>query len=118
MYVHILVARLPSYLLHVLYNNTTYILETTTSLNHHGMEEVLNKVIDMFRFLRDKDIFESYYKGHLAKRLLSGKSISDDAEKTMITKLKTECGYQFTAKLEGMFKDMSVSRETNRRFVS
>jgi cullin 3 len=27
----------------------------------------------------------------------------------MISKLKTECGCQFTSKLEGMFKDMSVS---------
>eukprot|EP00501_MAST-03F_sp_TOSAG23-6_P001078 GSMAST32.ASY1.ANO1.1121.1 assembled CDS len=35
----------------------------------------------------------------------------------MITKLKTECGYQFTSKLEGMFKDISMSKETNRNFL-
>jgi hypothetical protein len=40
----------------------------------------------------------------LAKRLLLGKSASIDAEKSMISKLKTECGSQFTNKLEGMFK--------------
>ncbi|KAL3255911.1 hypothetical protein MRX96_046646 [Rhipicephalus microplus] len=56
-----------------------------------------------------KDLFERYYKQHLAKRLLLNKSVSDDSEKNMISKLKTECGCQFTSKLEGMFKDMSVS---------
>lgn len=29
----------------------------------------------------------------------------------MITKLKTECGDQFTAKVEGMLKDLNVSNQ-------
>ncbi|KAK9103964.1 hypothetical protein Scep_020808 [Stephania cephalantha] len=37
----------------------------------------------------DKDVFEKYYKQHLAKRLLSGKTVSDDAEGSLIVKLKT-----------------------------
>ena len=37
----------------------------------------------------------------LAKRLLLGKSASSDLEKSMVSRLKTECGWQFTAKLEG-----------------
>lgn len=40
------------------------------------------------------------------------RSISDDAERNMISKLKTECGYQFTSKLEGMFQDMKTSAKT------
>lgn len=28
----------------------------------------------------------------------------------MIVKLKNECGYQFTSKLEGMFTDMKISK--------
>lgn len=42
----------------------------------------------LFRFLQEKDVFEKYYKQHLAKRLLLGRSISDDAERNMIAKLK------------------------------
>ena len=38
--------------------------------------------------------------------------LSEDAERSLILKLKTECGYQFTAKLEGMFTDMKTSRDT------
>lgn len=30
----------------------------------------------------------------------------------MLAKLKVECGYQFTQKLEGMFHDMKLSADT------
>ncbi|MFH4981104.1 hypothetical protein AB6A40_007813 [Gnathostoma spinigerum] len=78
-------------------------------LNECEQETLQDKSMVLFRFLQEKDLFEKYYKSHLAKRLLLGKSMSDDAEKTMISKLKTECGCQFTLKLEGMFKDMELS---------
>lgn len=80
------------------------------------MEAMLDKLMVLFRFLHDKDVFERYYKQHLAKRLLLNRSSSDDAEKSMLAKLKHECGTQFTAKLEGMFKDMHVSRSVNDDF--
>ncbi|EDO35230.1 predicted protein [Nematostella vectensis] len=80
------------------------------------VEVVLDKCMVLFRFLQEKDVFERYYKQHLAKRLLLQKSVSDDSEKNMISKLKTECGCQFTSKLEGMFKDMTVSHTTNEEF--
>ena len=72
----------------------------------------LDRFVVIFRYLTDKDIFENFYKGLLSKRLLSGKSLSDDLEKQMIAKLKAECGYQFTSKLEGMFTDMQLSKGT------
>ena len=76
----------------------------------------LQKVIIVFRYLSDKDVFESFYKQHLAKRLLGNRSISDDAERAMVSLLKAECGYQFTTKLEGMFNDMRISRETRDKY--
>lgn len=82
------------------------------------MDGVLDKTITIFRFLADKDVFERYYKGHLAKRLLHGRSVSDDAERGMLAKLKVECGYQFTQKLEGMFHDMKISSETMQAYYS
>ncbi|KAI0649089.1 Cullin-domain-containing protein [Trametes meyenii] len=77
---------------------------------------VLDKTITVFRFVTDKDVFERYYKGHLAKRLLLGRSVSDDAERGMLAKLKVECGYQFTQKLEGMFHDMKISADTMQAY--
>ena len=83
-----------------------------------------------FRFLSEKDVFERYYKNHLAKRLLSSKvsaekyifaikfcqTLSDETEKQMIQKLRQECGCQFTSKLDGMFKDISLSVTINDEF--
>ncbi|TFK47821.1 Cullin-domain-containing protein [Heliocybe sulcata] len=80
------------------------------------VEVVLDKTITVFRYLTEKDVFERYYKGHLAKRLLTGRSVSDDAERGMLAKLKVECGYQFTQKLEGMFHDMKISTETMQAY--
>lgn len=75
------------------------------------IKEELDKVILLFRYLADKDVFESFYKQHLAKRLLGQKSVSEEAEKAMVSQLKAECGYQFTSKLEGMFNDMRISKD-------
>ncbi|RHZ72680.1 hypothetical protein Glove_241g8 [Diversispora epigaea] len=80
------------------------------------VDSVLDKTITLFRFISEKDVFERYYKQHLAKRLLLGRSVSDDAERGMIGKLKIECGYQFTSKLEGMFNDMRISTDTMSDF--
>jgi len=82
------------------------------------VEITLNKVMVIFRYLQEKDVFEEYYKQHLAKRLLSGKTVSHDAERSLIVKLKTECGYQFTAKLERMFTDMKTSLDPMKRFYA
>eukprot|EP01059_Diplonema_ambulator_P031149 TRINITY_DN564_c0_g1_i12.p1 TRINITY_DN564_c0_g1~~TRINITY_DN564_c0_g1_i12.p1 ORF type:complete len:740 (+),score=200.99 TRINITY_DN564_c0_g1_i12:88-2307(+) len=69
-----------------------------------------DKVIILFQYLKDKDIFEKYHKGHLARRLLIKGSACEEGELCFITKLKTEAGHQFTTKIEGMFNDMTVSK--------
>lgn len=80
------------------------------------LEQILDKIMVQFRFIHGKDVFEAFYKKDLAKRLLVGKSASVDAEKSMLSKLKQECGGGFTSKLEGMFKDMELSRDINNAF--
>lgn len=47
----------------------------------------------------------------LARRLLNQRSASDDMERLMISKLKSKCGAQFTAKMEGMLNDLSIGSE-------
>ena len=44
------------------------------------------------RYINGKDVFEAYYKKDLAKRLLLKKSTSHNLERSMIQKLKAECG--------------------------
>ncbi|XP_078493450.1 cullin-4A isoform X1 [Ciona intestinalis] len=75
------------------------------------LDHTLDQIMMLFRFIHGKDVFEAFYKKDLAKRLLVGKSASVDAEKSMLSKLKQECGGMFTGKLEGMFNDISHSKE-------
>ncbi|KAJ3208796.1 Cullin-4 [Entophlyctis luteolus] len=74
-------------------------------------EDVLDQCLALFRFIQGKDVFEAFYKKDLAKRLLLGKSSSVDSEKSMLLKLKAECGPGFTSKLESMFKDIETSKD-------
>ncbi|KAJ8979061.1 hypothetical protein NQ317_005742 [Molorchus minor] len=83
--------------------------------------QLLAKFIDAK--LRSKDISDEvkiflllFTKKDLAKRLLLGKSTSQDAEDSMIGKLKAECGGAFTSKIEGMFKDINISQSMNFAF--
>jgi len=80
------------------------------------LEKLLDKIMVIFRFIHGKDVFEAFYKKDLAKRLLIGKSASVDSEKSMLSKLRAECGAGFTSKLEGMFKDIDVSQDINTTY--
>lgn len=48
----------------------------------------LDQVLDLFRFVHGKAVFEAFYKKDLARRLLMGRSASNDAEKSMLERLK------------------------------
>jgi len=71
----------------------------------------LDHVLDLFRFVHGKAVFEAFYKKDLARRLLMARSASADAERSMLARLKTECGSGFTQNLEQMFKDVELARE-------
>jgi cullin 4 len=71
----------------------------------------LDQVLDLFRFVHGKAVFEAFYKRDLARRLLMARSASADAESSMLTRLKNECGSNFTHNLEQMFKDMELARD-------
>ena len=83
-------------------------------------DEVENDIVAtlwLFRHIQSKDVFQAFYKKDLARRLLLGRSASVDAEKSVIDKLRAECGSSFTAKLEGMFKDMELSKDIQTSFA-
>jgi cullin-4 len=82
------------------------------------IEPSIDAALVLFRFIQGKDTFEAFYKKDLARRLLLNRSVSIDAEKMCISKLKAECGSQFTNKLEGMFKDVDLSHDVMNAFKS
>jgi len=80
------------------------------------LEETLNQVMTVFKYIEDKDVFQKFYSKMLAKRLVQGMSASDDAEASMISKLKQACGFEYTSKLQRMFQDVHVSKDLNENF--
>ncbi|KAI1302773.1 Cullin [Xylaria venustula] len=80
------------------------------------VDTILDRAITLLKHLSEKDKFESYYQKHLARRLLHGKSESQDVEQEMISRMKRELGNNFTQKFEGMFRDMKTSRETTEQY--
>ncbi|TKY88216.1 hypothetical protein EX895_002926 [Sporisorium graminicola] len=81
------------------------------TMTDQELEHTLDEALILFRYTHAKDMFEEFYKRHFAKRLLLNRSASWDAERSMLLKLKEECGPEFTAKLETMIKDVDVSKD-------
>lgn len=75
------------------------------------LDRQLDQALELFRFIEGKDAFEAFYKKDLARRLLMGRSASQDAERNMLTKLRGECGANFTQNLEQMFKDQELAKD-------
>jgi len=80
------------------------------------LEDILNSVMVIFKYVEDKDVFQKFYSKMLAKRLVFQNSASDDAETTVISKLREMCGYEYTHKLQRMFQDVNVSKDLNDKF--
>ncbi|RYP79227.1 hypothetical protein DL771_000205 [Monosporascus sp. 5C6A] len=85
--------------------------QASTADEDAELDRQLDKALELFRFIEGKDVFEAFYKQDLARRLLMGRSASADAERSMLTKLKSECGSTLTHNLEQMFKDQALARE-------
>src|SRR6267154_3788896 len=64
----------------------------------------------IFKYLEEKDVFQTFYSTKLSKRLIHGVSASDEAEASMISKLKEACGFEYTNKLQRMFTGGFLSR--------
>eukprot|EP01084_Bolivina_argentea_P188508 324502_1 len=87
------------------------ILKKGTKIAIQDLENTMDHVVMLYGYIRDKDIFERDYQQYLASRLLQDLSESEQSERSMIGKLKTESGYHWTSKLEDMFKDIQRSKE-------
>ncbi|KAK2646119.1 hypothetical protein Ddye_021314 [Dipteronia dyeriana] len=85
-------------------------------LSDEAIEETLEKVVKLLAYISDKDLFAEFYRKKLARRLLFDKSANDGLERSILTKLKQQCGGQFTSKMEGMVTDLTLARENQTSF--
>jgi cullin 1 len=92
------------------------ILKGGEKLGDDQIEKLLCDIMKLFNFLADKDLFAEIFRNQLAKRLLNRRSVSNEAEKSMIGKLKMQCGAPFTSKLEGMVTDHLLCEDSTKQF--
>ncbi|KAH9626689.1 hypothetical protein KSS87_021588 [Heliosperma pusillum] len=85
-------------------------------LSDEAIEDSLEKVVKLLAYVSDKDLFAEFYRKKLSRRLLFDKSANDDHERSILTKLKQQCGGQFTSKMEGMVTDLTLARENQTHF--
>ncbi|TPX34674.1 hypothetical protein SmJEL517_g02760 [Synchytrium microbalum] len=91
---------------------------TKTNLTDGELEDRISRMMTLFKYVDDKDVFQKFYSKMLARRLIFESSVSDEAEISMISKLKVACGVEYTTKLQRMFTDMNVSNDLNATFKS
>ncbi|KAK4226194.1 Cullin-1 [Podospora fimiseda] len=90
--------------------------KSSTGVEDATLEDTLTQLMTVFKYIEDKDVFQKYYSRMLARRLVHSNSSSDDAETSMISKLKEACGFEYTNKLQRMFTDMQISKDLNIGF--
>lgn len=90
--------------------------KSSTSIEEAELERALSQIMTVFKYIEDKDVFQKFYSRMLARRLVHSNSSSDDAETSMISKLKEACGFEYTNKLQRMFQDMQISKDLNKEF--
>ena len=94
----------------------TLLKKSGKSAEEADLEASLIQTMTVFKYIEDKDVFQKYYSRMLAKRLVHSSSTSEDAETSMIGKLKEACGYEYTNKLQRMFQDIQISSDLNSNF--
>ncbi|KAM0029607.1 putative cullin protein, neddylation [Helianthus debilis subsp. tardiflorus] len=85
-------------------------------LSDEAVEDTLDKVVKLLAYISDKDLFAEFYRKKLARRILFDKSANDEHERSILTKLKQQCGGQFTSKMEGMVTDLALAKENQPHF--
>jgi len=71
------------------------------------IDDVLQRIVNLFSYLQDKDEFFEYLRKSLCKRLLAkGKQYNENTEKSFLSKLKAQSGDAAIRKLQGMFTDV------------
>ncbi|GLJ35961.1 hypothetical protein SUGI_0721480 [Cryptomeria japonica] len=89
---------------------------TNRNMTYSEVEDALDKVAKIFHCACHNDMVADFYRKKLTDRLFSHISSSPDYEKSMLVKLKFECGREFISKMEGMLSDWALAKKTQLDF--
>ncbi|KAH8741353.1 hypothetical protein FG386_003200 [Cryptosporidium ryanae] len=86
-------------------------LEATNTI-----EKQIEILIWLFKFISNKEDFETKYRNLLCKRTLEFPENNNNIEHSIIVKFKNECGNGYTLRLEGVLSDLMQSELTNSEY--
>lgn len=61
----------------------------------------------LFKYLKDKVAFQTFYESKLSERLIHGVSASSESEATMISRLEEACDLEYAGKLRRIISGAS-----------
>ena len=74
------------------------------------IDSILNDIISIFKIINSKLIFRIESEKKMSERLIKGSSLSINAEKLLISKLKQEMGVIFVSKMNEMINDLEKNK--------
>ncbi|TIA91758.1 hypothetical protein E3P99_00919 [Wallemia hederae] len=80
------------------------------------MEKLVDGAVELFRIVKDKDMFSAFYTLSLARRLVKSTTASNDNERELISRITKVAGADFTQNWEEMMKDVEISQELSDKF--
>ena len=83
-----------------------------------GAIDAINQAIPIFPYVSDKDVFISIHKTLLSSRILNEDFVSMDAEKYLLSKLKVQCGVEYTKNIETMIGDYFLNKDINQNYIT
>jgi len=91
-------------------------MRTTLKETDADGETIMEKCVNAFKYLKEKDSFEKSYVRYLGKRLL-GKKTNVEFERSIVQKFKHECGSGYTDSMEQLFKDIDIAMTVEEMYA-
>ena len=80
------------------------------------IERTLNDIIDLFKCLNSKLVFQNESNKKMSERLIKKQSLSSLSERLFITKLKQEAGVTYVSKMQEMMNDLEKNKTETENY--
>lgn len=90
--------------------------KSSKNVDDSELKAKFSQVMSILKYVREKDVFQTFCAKMLSKRLVYELSASDEAEELMISNLQNQFGSEYVRKLKNMLTDVRTSRDLTGAF--